>query len=41
MKMGRRDLAVLVIMLFVFAAMSYAAGFRDLRAEFVAFAFLG
>ncbi len=39
--MGRRDLAVLVIMLFVFAAMSYAAGFRDLRAEFVAFAFLG
>ncbi|GMQ81534.1 MAG: hypothetical protein BMS9Abin05_0966 [Rhodothermia bacterium] len=41
MKMGRRDLAVLVIMLLVYAAMSYAAGFRYLRAEFVAFAFVG
>ena len=41
MKIGRRDLAVLVIMLLVYAAMSYAAGLRDLRAEFVAFAFAG
>ena len=41
MKMGRRDLAVLIIMLLIFAAMSYAAGLRAFRAEFVAFAFLG
>ena len=41
MNPGRRDFAVLVIMILVYAAMSYAAGLRDLRAEFVALAFAG